>query len=193
LVIVAKKATPANDLRGFIDWLKAKPEKASFATSGVGSPPHIAGVLFQKLTGIPLQFVHYRGSAPAVQDLVGGQIDMGIDSPTTTLPQARAGSIKAYAVTAKSRLSAAPDIPTVDEAGLPGMYLSVWFGLWAPKGTTKDGYKPDFKGAAIQGSAIACRVRLSTSSQILTSPPFCRLPIVVQRRWRRSQVFEASD
>jgi tripartite-type tricarboxylate transporter receptor subunit TctC len=70
--------------------------------------------------------------------LVGGQIDMGIDSPTTTLPQVRAGTIKAYAVTAKSRLSAAPDIPTVDEAGLPGMYLSVWFGLWAPKGTPKD-------------------------------------------------------
>lgn len=138
LVIVAKKATPAKDLRGLIDWLKAKPEKASFGTSGVGTPPHIAGVLFQNLTGIPLQFVHYRGSAPAVQDLIGGQIDMGIDSPTTTLPQVRAGSIKAYAVTARSRLSAAPDIPTVEEAGLPGMYLSVWFGLWAPKGTPKD-------------------------------------------------------
>ena len=138
LVIVAKKAMPATDLRELIDWLKAKPEKASFATAGVGSPPHIAGVLFEKLSGTQLQFVHYRGSAPAIQDLVGGQIDMGIDSPTTTLPQVRAGTIKAYAVTAKSRLSAAPDIPTVDEAGLPGMYLSVWFGLWAPKGTPKD-------------------------------------------------------
>jgi tripartite-type tricarboxylate transporter receptor subunit TctC len=138
LVIVAKKTTPAKDLRDLIDWLKAKPEKASFATAGVGSPPHIAGVLLQNLAGTPLQFVHYRGSAPAIQDLVGGQIDMGIDSPTTTLPQVRAGSIKAYAFTAKSRISAAPDIPTVDEAGLPGMYLSVWFGLWAPKGTPKD-------------------------------------------------------
>jgi tripartite-type tricarboxylate transporter receptor subunit TctC len=138
LVIVAKKATPAKDLHGLIDWLKAKPEKASFATAGVGSPPHIAGVLFEKLTGTQLQFVHYRGSAPAIQDLIGGQIDMGIDSPTTTLPQVRAGTINAYAVTAKSRLSAAPAIPTADEAGLPGMYLSVWFGLWAPKGTPKD-------------------------------------------------------
>jgi tripartite-type tricarboxylate transporter receptor subunit TctC len=138
LVIVAKKATPAKDLRDLIGWLKAKPEKASFTTSGVGSPPHIAGVLFEKLSGTQLQFVHYRGSAPAIQDLVGGQIDMGIDSPTTTLPQVRAGTIKAYAVTAKSRLLAAPDIPTADEAGLPGMYLSVWFGLWAPKGTPKD-------------------------------------------------------
>jgi tripartite-type tricarboxylate transporter receptor subunit TctC len=137
LVIVAKKAMPAKDLRELIDWLKAKPEKASFATAGVGSPPHIAGVLFEKLAGTQLQFVHYRGSAPAIQDLVGGQIDMGIDSPTTTLPQVRAGTIKAYAVTAKSRLSAAPDIPTADEAGLPGMHLSVWFGLWAPKGTPK--------------------------------------------------------
>jgi tripartite-type tricarboxylate transporter receptor subunit TctC len=138
LVVVAKKAVPAKNLRELIAWLKAKPEKASFASAGVGSPPHIAGVLFEKLVGTQLQFVHYRGSAPAIQDLVGGQIDMGIDSPTTTLPQVRAGTIKAYAVTAKSRLSAAPDIPTVDEAGLPGMYLSVWFGLWAPKGTPKD-------------------------------------------------------
>ena len=138
LVIVAKKATPAKNLRDLIDQLKTKQEKISFATAGVGTPPHIAGVLFQSLTGIPLQFVHYRGSAPAIQDLVGGQIDMGIDSPTTTLPQVRAGSINAYAVTAKSRLSAAPDIPTVDEAELPGMYLSVWFGLWAPKGTPKN-------------------------------------------------------
>ena len=138
LIIVAKKTTPAKHLRELIEWLKASHERALFGTSGVGSPSHMAGVLFQNLTGAPFQFVHYRGAAPVAQDLVAGQIDMAIDSPTTSLPQVRAGFVKAYAVTAKSRLPAAPDIPTADEAGLPGMYLSVWFALWAPKGTPTD-------------------------------------------------------
>ena len=135
VIIVAKKTTPAKDLRELIEWLKASHERALFGTSGVGSPSHMAGVLVQNLTGAPFQFVHYRGAAPSMQDLVAGQIDMGIASPVTCLPQVRAGLVKAYAVTAKSRLSAATDIPTVDEAGLPGMYLSAWFALWAPKGT----------------------------------------------------------
>jgi tripartite-type tricarboxylate transporter receptor subunit TctC len=133
LIIVAKKTAPAKDLHELIEWLKAR--RALFGTAGVGSPGHIAGVLFQNLTGAPFQFVHYRGAAPNMQDLVAGQMDMGINTPITSLPQVRAGLIKAYAVTAKSRLSAAPDIPTVDEARLPGMYLSVWFALWARNGT----------------------------------------------------------
>jgi tripartite-type tricarboxylate transporter receptor subunit TctC len=137
-VIVARKSTPANSLRELISWLKGRPERATFGTAGVGSPPHIGGVLLETLAGTPFQYVHYRGAAPAMQDLLAGQFDLTVDSPTTSLPQARAGSIKAYAVTAKSRLAAAPDIPTVDEAGLPGMYLSVWFALWAPKGTPAD-------------------------------------------------------
>ena len=137
-IIVAKKSTPAKDLRELIEWLKAGQGRATFGTAGVGSPPHIGGVLFQNLAGVAFQFVHYRGAAPVAQDLVAGQIDMAIDSPTTSLPQVRAGFIKAYAVTAKSRLPAAPDIPTADEAGLSGMYLSVWFALWAPKGTPTD-------------------------------------------------------
>jgi tripartite-type tricarboxylate transporter receptor subunit TctC len=137
-IIVAKKSTPAKNLRELIEWLKAGQGRATFGTAGVGSPPHIGGVLFQNLAGAPFQFVHYRGAAPVAQDLVAGQIDMAIDSPTTSLPQVHAGFIKAYAVTANSRLPAAPDIPTADEAGLPGMYLSVWFALWAPKGTATD-------------------------------------------------------
>jgi tripartite-type tricarboxylate transporter receptor subunit TctC len=138
MVVTAKKTMPAKDLHELIAWLKTNPDRALFGTAGVGSPPHVAGVLFQNLTNTRFQFVHYRGVAPAVQDLVAGQIDLMVDSPTTSLPQVRGGSIKAYAVTAKSRLVTAPDIPTVDEAGLPGMYLSVWFGLWAPKGTPSD-------------------------------------------------------
>ena len=132
------KTSPAKDLRELIEWLKARQGRALFGTSGVGGPAHVAGVLFQNLTGAPLQFVYYRGAAPIIQDLVAGQLDMAITSPTTVLPQMRAGFINAYAVTAKSRPPAAPEIPTVDEAGLPGMYISVWFALWAPKGTPRD-------------------------------------------------------
>ncbi len=137
-LIVAKNSMPANDLKGFIAWLKANPDKASAGTGGVGTPSHVFGVFFQNATGTRFQFVPYRGAAPALQDLVSGQIDMMIDNPTNSLPQVRAGGIKVYAVTAKSRLAAAPDIPTVDEAGLSGFYLSFWHGLWAPKGTPKD-------------------------------------------------------
>jgi tripartite-type tricarboxylate transporter receptor subunit TctC len=137
-LIVAKNSMPATDLKGLIAWLKANPDKASQGTVGVGSPHHVAGVFFQKETGTRFQFVPYRGAAAAMQDLMAGQIDMIIDSPTITLPQVRAGTIKGYAVAAESRLAAAPDIPTVDEAGLPGFYVSGWSALWAPKGTPKN-------------------------------------------------------
>ena len=136
-LIVAKKAIPADDLRGLIDWLKANPGKASLGTSGVGSPPHLLGLLFQQETGSQYQFVPYRGAALMMQDLVAGHIDMSINVLVTSLPQVRAGLIKAFAVTARSRLAVAPEIPTVDEAGLPGLYFSLWQGLWAPKGTSK--------------------------------------------------------
>jgi tripartite-type tricarboxylate transporter receptor subunit TctC len=137
-LIVAKNAVQANDLKSFIAWLKANPDKASEGTAGPGSPQHVSGVFFQNATGTRFQFVPYRGAAPAMQDLLAGQIDMIIDDPTNSLPQVRAGKIKAFAVTARSRLAAAPDIPTVDEAGLPGFYFSRWHALWAPRGTPKD-------------------------------------------------------
>jgi tripartite-type tricarboxylate transporter receptor subunit TctC len=137
-LIVSKKALPANDLTGLIAWLKANPDKATQGTAGAGSPQHIAGLYFQNETGTRYQFVTYRGVAPAMQDLVGGQIDFMIDQATNSLPQVRGGTIKAYAVTAKNRLAAAPDIPSVDEAGLPGFYLTIWHGLWAPKGTPRE-------------------------------------------------------
>jgi tripartite-type tricarboxylate transporter receptor subunit TctC len=137
-LVVARKTMPANDLEGLIAWLKANPDKASQATSGVGSAGHVAGVFFQKVTGTRFGFVPYRGLAPAMQDLVAGQIDMMFDNPATSLPQARAGTIKAYAISAKARLAAAPDLPTADEAGLPGFNVSQWTALWAPKGTPKD-------------------------------------------------------
>jgi tripartite-type tricarboxylate transporter receptor subunit TctC len=137
-LIVAKNAVPAQDLKGFIAWLKAHPDKAFEGTAGAGSPQHVSGVFFQNATNTSFQFVPYRGAAPAMQALVAGEIDLIIDDPTSSLPQVRAGKIKAFAVTAKNRLASAPDIPTVDEAGLPGFYFSRWHALWAPKGTPKD-------------------------------------------------------
>jgi tripartite-type tricarboxylate transporter receptor subunit TctC len=137
-VIVAKLAVPANDLQGFIAWLKAHPDMAYEGTAGPGSPQHVSGVFFQNATGTRFQFVPYRGAAPAIQDLLAGHIDMIIDDPTNCLPHVRAGKIKAFAVTAPRRLAAAPDIPTVDEAGLPSFYFSRWHALWAPKGTPHD-------------------------------------------------------
>jgi len=137
-VIVARKTLPANDLRELIAWLKNNPDKASVGASGVGGPSHIFGVFFQKETETRFQIVPYRGAGPAIQDLVAGQIDIMITGPTILLNLVRAGNIKAYAVTAKTRMAAAPDIPTVNEAGLPGFYLQVWHGVWVPKGTPKD-------------------------------------------------------
>jgi tripartite-type tricarboxylate transporter receptor subunit TctC len=137
LLIVAKKSMPANDLKELIAWLKANPDKASAGTGGAGGASHVAGVYFQNDTGTRFPFVTYRGLGPALQDLVAGQIDMIIDYPANSLPQVRLGTIKAYAVTAKSRLPAAPEIPTVDEAGLPGFHISAWHAFWVPKGTAK--------------------------------------------------------
>ena len=156
-LIVAKQAVPASDLKSFIAWLKANPDKASEGTAGAGSPQHVSGVFFQNATGTRFQFIPYRGAAPAMQDLLAGQIDMIIDDPTNSLPQVRAGKIKAFAVTAKSRLAAAPDIPTVDEAGLPGFYFSRWHALWAPKGTPKDAIAK--LNAAVVAALADARVR----------------------------------
>jgi len=127
----------AKDLKELIAWLKANPNKASQATAGVGSPQHISGLFFQSLTGTELQFVPYRGAAPAMQDLMSGQVDIDIESPVVALPQIRAATIKGYAIAAKHRSAAAPEIPTVDEAGLPGFYVSNWFALFAPRGLPK--------------------------------------------------------
>ncbi len=137
-IVLARKSIPADDLKGLIAWLKSNGDKTSIGTAGVGSPPHIASVFFLKLAGVSAQFVAYRGSAPAVQDLVAGQIDLVLADPTTAIPQAGAGSVKAFAVSAPRRLAAAPTIPTAEEAGLPGFNVSTWNALFAPKGTPKD-------------------------------------------------------
>ena len=138
LWIIARKDLPAKDLRELIAWLKANPGKASAATIGPGSGAHMCLVYFQNMTGTSFQFVPYRGAAPAMQDLLAGQIDLFCPEAGQTLSQYRAGSIKAYAVLTEKRWFAAPDVPMIDEAGVPGLHMPFWHGLWAPKGTPKD-------------------------------------------------------
>jgi tripartite-type tricarboxylate transporter receptor subunit TctC len=136
-LIDSKKSLPAKNLRELIAWLKDNPNKATEGNSGVGSPSHVAGILLQKFIGTQWQMVPYRSAGLSMQDLVAGQIDLLLDTPAVSMPQVSAGTIKAYAVTAKSRLAVAPEIPTVDEAGLPGFYFSFWHAIWVPKNTPK--------------------------------------------------------
>jgi tripartite-type tricarboxylate transporter receptor subunit TctC len=136
--IVSRKTMPANNLKELIAWFKANPEKASQGNSGIGSPSHVAGILFQNASGAKLQVVPYRSAGQSMQDLVAGNIDMTMDTPAVSLPQIKSGNIKVFAVAAKTRLAMAPDVPTTDEAGMPGFYFSFWHALWAPKGTPKE-------------------------------------------------------
>jgi tripartite-type tricarboxylate transporter receptor subunit TctC len=137
-VIVSSNAVPAKDLRGLIAWLKADPGRATLATVGPGSPPHVAGLLLEQLTQTRVRFVPYRGGAPAAQDLLSGQVDLSILQPAVVLSYVRAGKLRAYAVAAAARLIAAPEIPSADEAGVPGLHVSTWSSLWAPKGTPRE-------------------------------------------------------
>jgi len=137
-LVVARNELAAKNLPELIDVLKANPGKLTLGTAGLGSGQHVSGIYFQSATGTALRFVPYRaGSSDIMKDLVGGHIDLTFDQVISALPYVRNGQIKAYAITANVRLSAAPDIPTVDEAGAPGVYISTWSGLWVPKGTPK--------------------------------------------------------
>lgn len=138
MVIVSKNAIPARTLPELLAWLKAKPTPPTAGTAGAGSGSHIAGLYFEKATGIKLQYVPYRGTAPALTDLVAGQIDIIIDQTSNSISQIRAGTIRAYAVTDDKRVEAAKDIPSTDEAGLNGFHMTLWSGLWVPKDTPKD-------------------------------------------------------
>jgi tripartite-type tricarboxylate transporter receptor subunit TctC len=165
LLILAKNAMPASDLKGLITWLKANPNAASLGQTGPGSPAHLAGILFQKQTEGRFQFANYRSVSQAMQDLVGGHIDLMFVAPNIALEHVRAGRIKAYAVTAKKRLAMAPDIPTVDEGGLPDFYPSVWYAFWAPKGTPRD-VIGRLNAAVVDALAdTAVRVRLAELGQ----------------------------
>jgi tripartite-type tricarboxylate transporter receptor subunit TctC len=136
--LVGKAALPPKNLAELIVWLKENPGKATAGIGGVGGGADVVGTYFQKSTGTTMQFVPYRGAAPIMQDLMAGHIDLTFTQVASALAQVRSGQLKAYVVMAKTRWAAAPDTPTIDEAGVPGLYASFWHGLWAPKGTPKD-------------------------------------------------------
>jgi tripartite-type tricarboxylate transporter receptor subunit TctC len=138
MVVVSKNAVPAKTLPELIAWLKSRPQPATAGTAGAGSGSHIAGLAFENAAGIKLQYVPYRGTGPALNDLVAGQIDIIVDQTSNSINQIRAGTIRAYAVTDSRRVEQAPDIPTVDESGLPNFHMTLWSGLWVPKGTPKE-------------------------------------------------------
>ena len=138
MIIVSKNAVPAKTLPDLIAWLKSRPQPATAGTAGAGSGAHVAGLAFENAAGVKLQYVPYRGTGPAMNDLVAGQIDIMVDQLSNSINQVRAGTIRGYAVTDTRRNDEAPDIPTTEEAGLPGFRMTLWSGLWAPKGTPKE-------------------------------------------------------
>jgi tripartite-type tricarboxylate transporter receptor subunit TctC len=134
--LISRKTLPPNDVKELIAWLKAN--KATAGSVGVGGPTDLSALSFQKQTGTQFQFVPYRGGAPLIQDMLANQIDIAFGQAANYLGPVRQGQLKAYAVLSKQRWWAAPDVPTMDEAGVPGLHASFWHGLWAPKGTPKD-------------------------------------------------------
>ena len=138
LLIIGRKNFPADNLKGLIAYLKANPDGASVGIAGVGATGHLTGISFQRETGTKFTFVPYRGNGPAMQDLLSGQIDFMIEPASNFRSMLGAGSAKPFAVTGRSRVKSSPDIPTVEEAGLPGFTASLWYGLWVPRNTPKE-------------------------------------------------------
>jgi tripartite-type tricarboxylate transporter receptor subunit TctC len=134
MLVVSSNQVAAKDLKELVAWLKANPDKIPGGTAGIGSASHLGALAFFAATGTSYQLIPYRGTGPAMQDLVANQIQIMVDQSSNSLPQVRAGKVKAYGVTAKARSPAAPEIPTTAEAGFP-MDVSIWHGLWAPNGT----------------------------------------------------------
>jgi tripartite-type tricarboxylate transporter receptor subunit TctC len=160
-IIVTKNVVPAKNLTELLAWLKTNQDKVSYGTSGIGSPSHVSGVLLKSITGAKFQLVPYRGAAQVMSDMISGQIDLSMFPATVALQQLRTGNTRAHAVTAGTRIPAAPEIPTVDEAGLPGFYISLWFGLWAPKGVAND-VVGKLNGAVVEALADpAVRARIA--------------------------------
>ena len=136
--IIGKRDFPANNVKELIAWLKTNPDKATMAAVGWGGASHLCGVYFQKETGTRLTFVPYRGAAPANQDLIAGQIDLFCPEASNSRPLVQSGKVKAFAVLAKTRWAAAPDVPTIDESGLPGLHIPFWHAFFVPAGTPKE-------------------------------------------------------
>jgi len=170
LLIVGKNELPAQDARELIAWLRANPDKASAASVGAGSAAHVCGLYFQDKTNTRFQFVPYRGGAPAMQDLVAGQIDLMCAEASQTLAYVRSHKIKAFAVMAKERWPALPDVPTTDETGVPGMYISFWHGLWVPTGTPPEALAKIHAAVVDALSDPSVRKNLTDLGQVIATP-----------------------
>jgi tripartite-type tricarboxylate transporter receptor subunit TctC len=137
MTLVARKDFPAKDLKELIAHVKANKDKVSYANAGIGAASHLCGMLFMSAIDTDLTTVPYKGTGPAMNDLLGGQVDFMCDQTTNTTSQIKAGKIKVYGVTTKTRVSSLAEVPTLHEAGLPGFEVAIWHGLYAPKGTPR--------------------------------------------------------
>ena len=186
MIIVSKNAVPAKSLKEFLAWLKAQPKPPTAGTAGAGSGSHIAGLYFENVSGIKLQYVPYRGTAPAMNDLVAGQIDLIVDQTSNSIAQVRAGNIRAYAVTDDKRVSSAADIPTVDEAGLPGFHMTLWSGFWVPKDTPKEIVAR--LNAAVVDALNDPAVRKQLENLGLQMPPKNQLTPEALGAWQKAEI-----
>ncbi|MFL6790610.1 MAG: tripartite tricarboxylate transporter substrate binding protein BugD [Bradyrhizobium sp.] len=186
MVIVSKNAVPAKSLADLLAWLKARPAPPTAGTAGAGSGSHIAGLYFENVSGIKLQYVPYRGTAPALNDLVAGQIDIIVDQTSNSISQVRAGTIRAYAVTDEKRVASAPDIPTTDEAGLPGFHMTLWSGLWVPKDTPKE-IITKLNAAAVEALNDPA-VRKQLENLGLQMPPKDQLTPQALGAWQKAEI-----
>ena len=186
MIIVSKNAVPAKSLKEFLEWLKAQPSAPTAGTAGAGSGSHIAGLYLENITGIKLQYVPYRGTGPAMNDLVAGQIDLIVDQTSNSITQVRAGNIRAYAITDSKRVESAPDIPTVDEAGLPGFHMTLWSGLWVPKDTPKD-VVAKLNAAAVDALNDSA-VRKQLENLGLQMPPKDKLTPEALGAWQKAEI-----
>jgi tripartite-type tricarboxylate transporter receptor subunit TctC len=186
MIIVSNNKVPAKSLGELLAWLRSKPSPANAGTAGAGSGSHIAGLYFENVTGLKLQYVPYRGTAPAMNDLVAGQIDLMIDQTSNSINQVRAGTIRAYAVTDDKRVDSAADIPTTDEAGLPGFHMTLWSGLWVPKGT------PAVMVAKLNAAAVDALNDPAVRSQLdnlgLQMPPADQTSPEALAAWQKSEI-----
>ena len=137
MTLIARKDFPPNNLKELIEYVKANKDKVTYANAGLGAASHLCGMLFMTAIQTDLTTVPYKGTAPAMNDLLGGQVDFMCDQTTNTTSQIKAEKVKVYAVTTKKRVPSLPNVPTADEAGLPGFEVGVWHALYAPKGTPK--------------------------------------------------------
>ncbi|UGY14674.1 tripartite tricarboxylate transporter substrate binding protein BugD [Bradyrhizobium septentrionale] len=186
MIIVSKNAVPAKSLKELLEWLKSRPAPPTAGTAGAGSGSHIAGLYFESVSGIKLQYVPYRGTGPALNDLVAGQIDIIVDQTSNSINQVRAGNIRAYAVTDSKRVANAPDVPTVDEAGLPGFHMTLWSGLWVPKGTPKE-IVAKLNAAAVEALADPA-VQKQLENLGLQMPPKDQLTPEALGTWQKAEI-----